>query len=236
MFSNLLSILAEYGLASTLTIISLSIIFYTIYHKIKSNPSPDKKQDSEGQLYSEVENETKAETIQRRKNNLLKHDFFSNLKFKTEIDLPLETFTELPNRNKLYVDLVILLLTEYRNNLISFIEVMDPYGESSKWATTLHEYHYTILDNFVREAEAAGIPEEAVKIFKSFFGTYAQKIYLYINNIAKLPDTSVIDKTKMILLLLELILVTAVADIKKMKVLNGTLNGMEYDGLIIEDA
>lgn len=214
---TLLDILAEYGVVSAVLVTFIIIIFALL----KSRGS---FQDSN--IYG-----TEASNERRRRPPLYTHQFFSNIEFKVNIDLPIESFSEHPSRNVMYQDIMIILFSTYLKNMKMFIKTFNPKWGSDDWKYQINKTHYNLIEEFKSECLRKDIPEIAVKIFMTWYNPYLNRIYQYINHVAKMPEVGPEGKTRVFLLVLELILATVTADAQRQSILNGQLTGMEYKGL-----
>lgn len=220
MIADLITVLAEYGIASTLTIISLVII----YKAIKT--AYDNSQDRE-QIASD-------DRFEGNRVDLSKHEFFNNTEFKINIDLPIESFSEDEARNILYRDIMIFLFTAYHDNMKKFVSNLDEYWTTEEWREKLIQTHYGIIEDFNTLCERNAVPEVAIKLFMEWYTPYIHRVYQYINSVSKLPESNgIIDRTRFFLLVLELIMVTVTADAQRFKKINGQLDGIEYKGITL---
>lgn len=216
---SILDILAEYGLASAVIVSCLVIIFILLKGKSTTIFS------SSGGDPVSIEHQKEME--------LRTHDFFNNIEFKINIDLPLETFSENKNRNIMYQDLMVYLFLAYHRNMRNFVNTISSSWTTEEWSRHLNNTHYAILQEFNEECIRNGIPEIAVNIFMAWYHPYVTRIYQYISNISKISKVNAISKTNVFLLVLELILATLTADAQRETILNGQLDGLEYKGLVL---
>lgn len=212
-----LEILTEYGIVSAILVTFVVIIFFLLRARagddtvVPYNFGQDRK--SKKPLYT--------------------HPFFSNIEFKINIDLPIETFSEHPNRNVMYQDIMVILFSSYLKYMSGFVKSFNHRWGVDDWKYEINRVHYNIIEEFENECAKSGIPETAIKIFMIWYNTYLNRIYQYINHVAKMPDLTPEGKTRVFLLVLELILATVTADAQRQSILNGELSGMEYNGLTL---
>lgn len=221
MLRDLIAILAEYGIVSTLSVISLIIIIKAL-KKAYDNYNPHSQ-------YMAL-----RDARDRRKVDLSKHDFFDNIEFKVNVDFPIESFSQDPNRNVLYRDIMMNLFSTYHDIMLSFVARVDESWTADEWKNKLVQEHYLLIEEFISRCNREGVPEVAVRLFMEWYTPYIHKIYKYINSVSKLPDTNnIVERTRFFLLVLELILVNVTADAQKFKILNGQLNGIVYKDMTL---
>lgn len=214
---TLMDILAEYGVVSAIIASCVAVTFILLRGKLSSNV----------QLSSSVKDEEDCCS------NIRNHDFFSNLEFKINIDLPIETFSPHHNRNVMYRDIMIYLFESYLRNMKAFTLNIKSIKKASHWSANLHSTHYDIIEEFKESCIRNGIPEEALDLFLTWYNPHVSRIYQYISIINKIPNTNVYGKTRTFLLVLELILATITADAQRAPKLNGELDGLVYKDLTL---
>jgi len=219
MLQNLLAILGEYGLASTVTLAILFVLFWIgkhhIYVKLPNHSSPTPR-------------------FECRKNNLLNHEFFINIEHKINFQLRMDTFSQDPARNILYQDIMVILFSVYRDILLDTIKKLHNDWRITHWSQAMLEFHYLSAEEFEKRCKNEGIPEQAIILFKEWLMPYIITMFKHINNVAAMPEeVDIITRTRFFLLTLELILVSVIADAQRFKKINGKLDGIEYKGLIL---
>lgn len=215
---TLLDILAEYGVVSAVLVTFLIIIFALLKSRtFNSSLSYDPDSSSD----------------RRQKVPLYTHQFFSNVEFKINIDLPIETFSEHPSRNIMYQDIMVILFTTYLKNMKAFVKAFNDQWNADDWRYHINKAHYNLIEEFKANCLKAEIPEAAIKLFMTWYNPYLNRTYQYINHVAKMSEVGPDGKTRVFLLVLELILATVTADAQRQSILNGELSGMEYKGLVL---
>lgn len=214
-----LTIIAEYGMVSAVVIACVTIMFIMLRSRLGTNTASPPPQV--------------ASTPDTSHGDLKNHDFFKNIEFKINIDLPMEKFTSDANRNAMYQDLMGHLYSTYHRNMLLFANSVSIGMQAADWNPKLNKTHYTIIQEFTEECMRNSIPEPAIQLFMSWYTPYITRIYHYISSIDRIPDVSIMAKTRMFLLLLELILATLTADAQHAPKLNGELDGLEYKGLTL---
>lgn len=213
MMPTLLDILAEYGIFSAVIVTFIIIIVALLRSKVGGTVPVFEQSDEAISIYT--------------------HQFFSNIEFKINIDLPIETFSENANRNVMYQDIMVILFSTYLNYMKDFAKAIKRSWDANDWKNKINDVHYDIIEEFKKECASQGVPEEAIKVFMVWYNPYLNRIYQYINHVAKMPTVSPESKTRVFLLVLELILATVTADAQRQSILNGELNGIEYKGLVL---
>lgn len=172
--------------------------------------------------------------MERRKADLQAQDFFSNITFKLNVDIPAEHFSEDPVRSEIHKAILSVLMQAYYDNMLEFVKEVDISWNRMDWSIALNNKNYETIEQFKERAVAQDIPKEAVRLFLVWFTPYIQQIYFYIKKISTMQNKNSVENTNIFLLLLELILMNTLADIQKLTIFNGNLTGMEYKGKIIE--
>lgn len=200
-----MEILSEYGLTATILVSCLAVIAFLLKSKHLSwNPEQNKNKSSDNVQHSD-----------RRAIDLRNHDFFNNIAFKINVDIPIETFSADPHLNSVYRDLLTFLLTTYSKNHIWFVNMLKLDCGVEEWTTQLSTIQYDVMQEFQDVCKRNSIEESKIKLFVAWYSHYTRKIYKYINGIAKIDDLNPVVRTSIFLLVLELILATVVADMQK---------------------
>lgn len=160
-------------------------------------------------------------------------EFFRNLKFKVHIDLPVETFSTDPVLNELYRDLTICLFSSYGDKMKLLLQDLNFTDNRDQWANFFLDTVYETMKDFERRVEDKNIPTKALEEFQIWFAPFLQQTYHYITLVDAHMGTDRIQKTKSFLLLLELVLVNALAQLQKFDVIDDKLVGMEYRGGVV---
>ena len=233
MFSSLLEILSEYSLASLLIIISM-ISLYLIYFKPLKNSFSTNSNSST--FPHEDRYHGHGVSMNRRKSDLMTHEFFRNMDLKIGVELPLEVYSLQANRNVLLRDITIILFSTYRECVYKFIENLDITQTSDDLSESLTSLHFNILQKFEEKARKEGIPSEATLCYSAWFLDNVKIIHQYTNNICKSSiDTTIVDRVRTFLFVLQIVLINALTDLQNKPCINGSLNGITYNDLIIED-
>jgi len=209
-------ILAEYGIASTIVVVLVFIVFFLIRNSSVLQSS-----------------KTKETTVTKSKPDLhlQRHEFFTNIEFKINVDLPIEMFSTDQNRNIMFRDMMVYLFSSYHRNMLNCVNSIDEKYTGKQWLEAINKAHYNVIQEFFEECIRNAVPEPALNAFMKWYNPYINRIYQYIVTIASIPDTTAFGKTRIFLLVLELILATLCADAQDAKEINGELEGLEYKGL-----
>lgn len=230
MINSLIGILSEYSFSSFLIIvsaISLYLIYYTpLKETIKRRTSTTTRTGSGGEYVSDKD----------RLIELLSHEFFRNIDLKIGVELPISKYSDAVNRNILIRDMTLILFSIYRSTVYNFCKNLNPSATPEDLLEKLTKLHFDILDEFERECVAEGIPTIASEAYRTWFFETVDIIHRYTANICKPSiDTNAIDRIRTFLFVLQIVLISALNDLQKKPVINGSLNGLKYKELILED-
>lgn len=226
MLSSLFEILSEYSLASVLILLAI-ISIYAIYYRPIKKAITGRYENSDS--YDRESNE-------RRKNDLLSHEFFRNLDLKIGVELPLSKYSDSVNRNILIRDMTLILFTLYREAMYELCKKLDSSLTPEELLTTLTQLHFDILEDFKTHAASEQIPDLATESYRTWFLDNVKIVHYYTSNICKSNiETTTVDRVRTFLFVLQIVLISALNDLQKKPVINGSLNGIKYKDLIIED-
>lgn len=226
MFSSLFEILSEYSLASVLIILAI-ISCYLMYYKPIKKAIKD-KYNGDGAEYG-GDNE-------RRKSDLLSHEFFRNMDLKIGVELPLSRYSDGVNRNIVIRDMTLILFTLYREATYDFCKRLDVSLTPEDLSIALTKMHFDIIEDFKKHSAAAQIPDIASESYRTWFLDNVKIIHYYTSNICKPHiETTAVDRVRTFLFVLQIVLISALNDLQKKPVINGSLNGVKYKDLIMED-
>lgn len=169
----------------------------------------------------------------RRKEDLKDQEFFSNIEFKLNVDIPSEEFPGNEARSALLRDLTKLLFSSYHEHMFKFINDIDTEWSRTEWAKNMNDVNYKAIDHFKAKSMENKIPPEALKRYLVWYTPYMQQIFFYIRKISSMENKNAIENTNTFLLLLELILINALSDVTKATSFNGELDDIEYNGKVI---
>ena len=229
MISTILSWIEEYGVESivVLVVLGAGYILYEQYIKYifqnKLNKHKSTKKQKEEEIFLR----------RRRKDDLKSQEFFSNIEFKLNVDIPSEEFSHDPPRSELLRDFMKNLLSAYHSNMMNFVVHLDIEWDKIEWCQELNDTNYKTIDDFKSKCVEQNIPQEAIKRFLVWYTPYMQQIFFYIRKISSMQNKNSVENTNTFLLLLELILMNALSDITKFSAFNGDLDGLEYKGNVI---
>lgn len=175
------------------------------------------------------------EELERRKMILQAQEFFPNIQFKINVDIPSEEFSPDPTVKCVCKNIMLILFEQYNTYMQNFVKDMDVQWNKNEWATELNNMNYKIIEDFKSKAAQQEIPKEVVKEFVIWYSPYMKQIYFYVRKIAAMNNRSSVENTNTYLLLLELILMNTFSDIKNFCVLISDFKGLEYKGKVIGD-
>ena len=161
---------------------------------------------------------------------ILNSEFFRNLKFKISVDIPTATFSNDHTLDMVYTDLMLSLFTSFEKILT---EKTSAIKKDAEWVKVYLDGIYLIIDEYDKEARNRGIPSPIISDFKIWFSPFIYQIYHYVVII----DTNVVggpvEKIRIFLLALELILVNAMSQLESLEVFGEKYTGVEYRGKVI---
>jgi len=172
--------------------------------------------------------------LDNRKKALQSQEFFPNIKFKMNVDIPSEDFSTDEGRRCLYKNIMLALFESYYNNMIEFSRGLDTSWDNNEWANSLNSVNYKIIEDFRANCAQREIPKDVVKYFIIWFTPIMKQIYFYVKKISAMNNKNSIENTNTYFLLLELILMNTLSDIKNFDMADNHLEGLEYKGKIID--
>jgi len=222
-FADIIKMAQEYGLETMVGILLMGVIYLFAKGHVDVWAFKKKHQIESSKAFPEEDFDSMIDDI-------LKSEFFRNIKFKITVDIPAEHFSEDATLDMLYKDLLICLYTSYQNVLYEKVSKMKKSDTAGMWVNSFLEIIYYTMDEFDKSTERMNIHPEIVAEFTSWFSPFLHQIYNYVTIIDLSEPGCVVRKTKLFLLTLELILVNATAQAQKFQVFEGKFNGKEYKG------
>lgn len=171
--------------------------------------------------------------LEERKKALHTQEFFPNIQFKINVDIPSEEFSSDEVMRCLYKNIMLSLFESYYDNMSEFVKSLDISWDKNEWANALNTTNYKIIEDFKAICAQREIPKEAVKYFIIWYTPLMQQIYFFVRKIAAMNNKSSVENTNTYLLLLELILMNTLSDVKNFDILDNEFEGLEYKGNII---
>lgn len=223
--AELIEIAKNYGTGAIVTMFLLGLIYLFIV-RVLDYSFFKKKAD-----YTNKKNKNSSENFNKLVHDILISEFFRNLKFKISIDIPTDTFSKDLALDMLSKDLLTVLFVNIEKSIISTIEKMTP--EQDDWVNMFLEAIYDAIEGFDRDVKAEAIPAQAIDEFKIWLAPFLQQIYNYINAIETNGNGDVLKKTRFFFLMLELVLINAMAQIQAFEIFSENLNGLEYKGQVV---
>lgn len=186
--------------------------------------------------YLKTDNNTTSRHIkelEEKKEHLQTREFFPNLEFKINVDVPAEDFSVDSVRQCLCKSILITLFECYYSGMTNFIKNVNVTWDRTQWAENLNAVNYRIMENFKAKAAEREIPKIAIREFSSWYSPFRKQLYYYIRKISRMDNHDAIENTNTYLLILELILMNALADMKNSSTFKENFDGIEYNGNII---
>jgi len=176
-------------------------------------------------------------SVKEAQNQLLNHQFFTNLKFKLNNEIPFLTLdNNFPVRQKLFRKLLELKLVSIQEIVEVIIAHDMEKMDASQWATfVISEIHNG--DKLLEEYSLKeGIPSIVVSKFMVWQMRTLELLTSYVNDLAISTVYSTnAARVNTLLYLLGLQLITVIGDAEKtLGALNGELTGLNYQGEILE--
>lgn len=231
MWSAALEWIEKYGLESIviIAIIGAGYVFYEqgikyyFQRKLKKDANKDVESNKQEQKF----------LTSKHKDDLKNQEFFSNIEFKLNVDVPSEDFSSDPVSDELLRGFMKSLLSAYHKNMMDFVKEMNVEWNNTEWRMKLNSVNYKAMDDFKASCIEKSFPNEAIKKFLVWYTPYMQQIFFYIRKISMMQNKNAVENTNTFLLLLELILMNAFSDIVKYPSIKNDLDGIEYKGNIV---
>ena len=225
--SSILFWLDKYSVESVIILVIISALYATwvayIRYFFKKKYTKDNTKNTN----------KKTKEQEERKEQLQAREFFPNLEFKINVEVPAEEFSSDPVKRCLYKDILATLFECYYTGMIEFIEHLDVSLDQTEWSSKLNSTNYKIIENFKAKAAEREIPKVVIREFNNWYSPFRKQIYYYIRKIALMDCKDAIENTNTYLLLLELILMNTLADMKNFSSFDGAFEGIEYKGKVI---
>jgi len=231
MWPKLLEWLEKYGGESIVVLVisgALYVFWETYIKYIFQKKYSDYKRKNDNPVL-----EDKPATTEEQKDMLKHQDFFSNVEFKINVDIPSEDFSKNPVKKCLYKNILLILFEAYHENMLIFIKNLDVNWDKHEWLKELNTVNYKIIEELKSKSTQRGIPKKAIQFFLTWYNPFMQQIYFYMRKISDMDNRNAVDNTNTYLLLLELILMNTLSDIKNIGNFDFELDGLEYKGQII---
>ena len=223
MLNEAVKVLSDYGWAAVLLFIfgGVLIRFLSVQGKVW-------KQRSEARIEKEEE---------RRQNELTNHQFFSNLDFRLNNEIPTLVLNQhQPVRQQLFrklLEVTLMSLKEVVDDIVAAdIEDMSP----SQWASFINGEMAKIDRNIEEKALREGMPTVLINKYIVWKARSAELLSNYVNDLAisEVYSTN-LARTNTLLYLLNLKLITIIGDAERsLMELNGEISGLTYQGGTIE--
>lgn len=223
MFNEALKLLENYGWPALFVLIVGLILFKYLSKLIPT--------------WNKRDSERRDKFAEEAHDQLLNHQFFTNLKFKLYNEIPsLALDSTCPVRQKLFRKLLELKLVSIQEAVESIVaHDMDKMNPSQWAAFVISEIHNG--DNLLEEhAMREGIPSIVVSKFMVWQMRTIELLISYVNDlaIATVYATNAA-RVNTLLYLLGLQLITVIGDAEKtLNDLNGDLSGLNYQGETLE--
>lgn len=167
------------------------------------------------------------------------HPFFSGVQYRTTIEIPmLEIAPDKPVKQEMFRDILIVFLKSFSDGFMEVATIEDEMEtwSAERWTSDMSKRLSDIIINFNTRVIDRSIPQVALNKFNKWNGETLEKFYEYISNLGNSHIfTTNKARTNTFLYLLQLLLVTTIADAEKsLNELNGELKGTYYKGKPIE--
>ncbi len=189
-----------------------------------------------------VWSERDKEQIEKREgalqNELLNHQFFSNISFKINNEIQTLDFDSVkaPVRQRLFRKLLELRLKSMHDQALKIIKIDMVRISASQWASFVISALDEADEEFEELAIKAGVPIIVVKKFLVWQYRTGEILTNYVNDLAiSIVYSTNMARTNTLLYLMNLKLITTVGDAERtLNELNGEISGMIFDGGKIE--
>lgn len=221
---SILSIISEYGTSAIIAIIIIYLLWVTLTGLVSAK------------FKSFFSGENKIEKV--KKNELKFHSFFTNAEYRLVAEIPsLEILPDKPVKEQMFKDLIMLQTKVIYESCRDIIDVEFDDWSSDQWQNEISKKITEMISTIYMRAKAEGIPEIVIAKYNRWNIASFEMLYEYV----KILGTSTtysdnITRTNTLLLIMNLMLVTIVADAEKsLKELNGEVAGKTYKNMILED-
>jgi len=211
---------------SPIYLATLVLIASSLYFFIKSKIeiwAYQKKDDVRRRRSIDVDAEIKE---------LKNSSFFNYLKFKLNVKLYVNKFSDDPGIDLLYKDLLRMLLTSFYTTFNERVDRLKFLQSDKEFETHWHSALNETLENFSLSCDKEGISDIAKVSFLAWVSPFITELYKFISDISR-TEINIYNKTRLLLLSAEMVLVIAVGQLKVKEIFNGRLKGLEYKGMIL---
>lgn len=165
------------------------------------------------------------------------HPFFSAAHSKIAAEIPtLELSPNKPVKQMMFRDILTIYIKTMLDTCMGIVELdMDDWS-GDRWSNEVSKHVNRLVTDFHKNATDAGIPDAALFKFSKWHYPTLEMLYEYVNILGNSNIYSTnIARTNTFLLMMNLLLVTTLADAERsLKELNGEVGGKMYKNQILE--
>lgn len=230
MFQEFLQVVSEFGWPAILIAVILFATYKLGLYLVNRNDVGDRDDD-----YDEQSN-TIPDIIETH--DLRFHYLFNNLEYRLVAEIPsLELIPEKPTKQQMFRD-ILSIETKIIYEICEEIVKMDmTTWNNERWLAEISKKINEIIVSLERKIKEEGVPEVVIKKYLKWHYNSFELLYEYVTRLATdNAYSSNYTRTNTLLLIMNLMLITTIADAEKtLKLLNGDIAGGTYKNMIIEN-
>lgn len=231
MFQEFLQVVSEFGWPAILIAVILFATYKLgLYLVNRSDAGDDGDNHSKGH--------SDHITVDIETHDLRFHYLFNNLEYRLVAEIPsLELMPEKPTKQHMFRD-ILAIETKVIYEVCEEIVKMDmSTWNNERWMAEISKKINEIILTLERKIKEEGVPEIVIKKYLKWHYNSFELLYEYVTRLATdNAYSSNYTRTNTLLLIMNLMLITTIADAEKtLKLLNGDVAGISYKNMIIEN-